>query len=123
MITILQTVAAVADHAEVLARSEKANNFLAVARAMMAARALNMTWAEYADNARLPAKVADVLKAGIAPISTSTAAALFAPMATAFVESLRYASVFDRIWPFAVHVPLHTIAVNIRAGSRPSSAF
>jgi len=77
---------------------------------MMAARALNMTWAEYADNARLPAKVADVLKAGIA-------------MATAFVESLRYASVFDRIWPFAVHVPLHTIAVNIRAGSRPSSAF
>jgi hypothetical protein len=111
--TILQTVAAVADHAEVLARSEKANHFLAVARAMMASRALNMSWSEYAEAARLPVKVADVLKSGVAPISTTTAAALFAPMATAFVESLRYASVFDRIWPFAVHVPLNSIAVNI----------
>ena len=114
--TILQTVAAVADHAEILARSEKANHFLAVARAMLSARANNLSFSEYAEQVRLSPKVADVLKAGVPPSSTGNSAALFAPMATAFVESLRYASVFDRLWPSATHVPVHALAITITTG-------
>jgi hypothetical protein len=83
---------------------------------MMAARANNLSFSEYAVASTLPARVADVLKAGVPPSSTGNSAAIFGPMATAFVESLRYASVFDRLWPAATHVPVHALAITITSG-------
>jgi hypothetical protein len=112
--TILETVAQDRHAREVLERSRQASGFLAVARSIMAARVLGMSPGQYAENARLSPAVAEVLKAGITVMSTSgSAAALFEPMARGFLQSLRSASAFDRMWPYASHVPLHSQALSI----------
>jgi hypothetical protein len=114
---ILETLKAVQqDRAatEILERSQQANAFLSVARSLMAARALGMSPAQYAESARLSPAVIEVLKVGPAAMSTGSAAALFQPMVAGFLASLRSASVFDRMWPHMVHCPLHSLAIAIQ---------
>jgi Phage capsid family len=117
--TILESVKSLS---EILAQAERqqhqtrrANEFLATARAILSARSADMTWSAYADlvGKQLPPRVGEILKSAMPPISTTTAADLFAPLVAAFVASLREASAFDRVWPFSVHVPLHSLSLSI----------
>ena len=94
-------------HNEILERSSRANHFLSVARALMAAQAHQMPAYQYAEMARLGPDVAQVLRAGVSPPTTASAAALYSPMVRAFTESLRVQSAFDRMWPYAAHANLH----------------
>jgi HK97 family phage major capsid protein len=114
---ILQTLSAVQQdlHArEVLERSRGANDFLSVARSLIASRALGVSAADWSEAARLPPSVQEVVKAGVPVMSTSSAAPLYQSMVRAFTESLRPISVLDRLLALgATRAPINALATQI----------
>lgn len=114
-------------HTEILERSRGANNFMAVAHAMLASQVHRLTLQEFAASARLHPDVMEVLKAPVAALGTGNTPALFQSMATAFTQSLSPTSVLDRLLALgATRAPPTTLAVSIttliQAGSPAEAA-
>jgi hypothetical protein len=112
--TIAQQVRHAAD---VLDRTEKAGDFLAYARVLVATATMNgVTSGEVGRALRVGPRVMEIAKGGIGPMGTDSAV-LFASMANGFSESLRSRSVFDRLLASgARRVPLNSHAFVISSG-------
>lgn len=109
--------------AEILDRSEKANDFLSYARVLIASRAFGRSMLDLAAEQRVSPRVIEVIKTSVAGIDTGTGAGLYPTMVSGFLESIRPISVFDRLMSGGmVRAPLRTKLVSVASGITGSTS-